>query len=165
MNEGKSQQANFALLGVCGLYCGACYHYRAASPEGKHLLALAVQQGRSEDDFTCGGCRSDKLYIHPGCSECAFRACTDEKGLLHCGLCVDYPCGRLKAFQADGRPHHADIFDNIEDLIASGHERWLAKQERRWTCRCGAKFSWYEERCHACEGPLNSYGPNPGRPA
>jgi hypothetical protein len=26
------------LLAVCGLYCGACPHYRAALPEGKHLL-------------------------------------------------------------------------------------------------------------------------------
>ena len=34
------------LLGVCGLYCGACDHYPAFLPEGRHLLEAARRQGR-----------------------------------------------------------------------------------------------------------------------
>jgi len=46
------------LLGVCGLYCGACYHYRASFTEGRYLLEEAARQGRSLEGFACKGCRS-----------------------------------------------------------------------------------------------------------
>ncbi|RPI31229.1 MAG: DUF3795 domain-containing protein, partial [Chloroflexota bacterium] len=58
------------LLAVCGLYCGACYHYRASFPEGSHLLAQALRQGRGLEGYTCQGCRSDRRYIHQGCDQC-----------------------------------------------------------------------------------------------
>ncbi len=70
------------LLGVCGLYCGACYHYRASFPEGKHLLKEAVPQGWKVDGFTCQGCRSDSLYVHPGCAQCKIRACVQRAKAL-----------------------------------------------------------------------------------
>ena len=151
----------FKLLGVCGLHCGACYHYRAAFPESKHLLETVARQYASLEGFTCKGCRSDSLYVHPGCTECFFRACAEKKEILHCGLCDEYPCKQLKAFQSNGRPHHADIFDNIEDLKVRGPEEWLAMQELRWTCKCGAYFSWYEECCRHCGATLDSYGLDP----
>jgi hypothetical protein len=149
------------LLGVCGLYCGACYHYRASFPEGAHLVEEAARQGRARQGFSCQGCRSDRLYVHPGCALCEFRACAEEKGIVHCGLCAEYPCDRLRAFQSDGRPHHRDVLDNLESLRALGPERWLAEQERRWRCACGALFSWYETHCRRCGAALDSYGPDP----
>jgi hypothetical protein len=145
------------LLGVCGLYCGACYHYRASLPEGKHLLEEAARQGRELEGYTCRGCRSDTLYIHAGCSTCEIRACADGRGLVHCGPCTDFPCDRIEAFQADGRVHHRDVISNLEELKAKQPEQWLAEQAQRWRCQCGAGFSWYEESCHACGAPLASY--------
>jgi hypothetical protein len=152
-----SYAMDIKLLGVCGLYCGACYHYRASLPEGKHLLAEDARQGRPLQGFTCQGCRSDSLYVHSGCAECALRDCAQEKEVIHCGLCAEYPCARLTAFQSDGRPHHADVLDNLEVLKSLGPERWLAGQEQRWRCDCGAGFSWYEERCHDCGAKLDAY--------
>ena len=150
------------LLGVCGLYCGACYHYRASFPEGKHLLEEASRQGRERTGFTCAGCRSDKLYVHPGCAECGIRDCAEGKGLLHCGLCTQSPCDVLKAFQNDGRPHHLDVISHLQELKTKGPEPWLAEQQQRWRCKCGAGFSWYEEFCHNCGAALNSYNRDPG---
>lgn len=72
------------LLAACGLYCGACYHYRASFPEGRHLLAEAARRGHPLEGYACRGCRSDVLYVHPGCARCPIRACAEEKGLLHC---------------------------------------------------------------------------------
>jgi hypothetical protein len=146
------------LLGVCGLYCGACYHYRASFPEGAHLLEEAVRQGRELQGFTCTGCRSNVLYIHPGCAECKLRACAESKDILHCGLCSEFPCDQIKAFQNDGRAHHLDIFANLEELKAGGPDQWLTGQEQRWKCRCGASYSWYEKTCQCCGAVLNSYG-------
>ncbi len=148
------------LLGVCGLYCGSCYHYRASFPEGKHLIEEAARRGASEG-FICRGCRSDKLYIHPGCAECNFRACAEAKKVVHCALFREFPCPQLKAFQSDGRPHHSHIFKNLEELLTVGLEQWLSAQQRRWKCDCGASFSWYEVKRHNCGERVESYGPDP----
>jgi hypothetical protein len=153
------------LLGACGLYCGACYHHRASLPEGQHLLEEAARQGRKLEGFACQGCRSDVLYIHPGCARCGIRACTEEKDVEHCGLCPEFACDRLQAFQSDGRIHHRDVLVHLEDLIAKGSDRWLADQAQRWTCACGAGFSWYEVLCHCCGAPLSSYRPDPAPPS
>jgi hypothetical protein len=152
------------LLGACGLYCGACHHRRASLPEGQHLLEEAARQGRTLEGFSCQGCRSDVLYYHPGCAQCQIRACTDEKNVEHCGLCHEFPCDRLQAFLNDGRIHHLDILAQLEELTAYGPDQWLAEQAQRWTCQCGAGFSWYEVLCRRCSAPLVSYGSDPASP-
>jgi hypothetical protein len=155
------------LLAACGLYCGACYHHRASFPESEHLLEEAARQGRELEGFTCQGCRSGRihgirvLYIHPGCAQCEIRACADERGVLHCGLCSEFPCARIEEFRLDGHIHHLDVLDNLAALKEKGPDRWLAEQGRRWACECGNKFSWYETTCHTCGAPLASYGPDP----
>ena len=149
------------LLAACGLYCGACYHYRASFPEGKHLLQQAAHAGRPVEGYTCQGCRSDVLYIHPGCAQCEIRACADGKGVLHCGLCSDFPCERIWAFQSDGRLHHIDVLIELVNLRKKGPEAWLFEQVQRWRCACGESYSWYEETCHKCGNPLASYGVDP----
>jgi hypothetical protein len=155
------------LLAACGLYCGACYHHRASFPESAHLLEEAARQGRELEGFTCQGCRSGRihgiraLYIHPGCAQCEIRACADGRGVLHCGLCPEFPCARLEDFRLDGHIHHLDVLDNLAALKEKDPDRWLEEQERRWTCECGKKFSWYETVCRNCGAPLASYGPDP----
>ena len=150
-----------ALLAACGLYCGACYHYRASFYPSERLRAEAARRGCDPAEFTCKGCRSEALYLHPGCAQCEIRACTDEKGIPHCGLCNDFPCDRLLAFQNDGRVHHRDILVELIRLREKGIGTWLASQVELWKCACGESFSWYEETCHACGEPLASYGADP----
>lgn len=150
------------LLAVCGLYCGACYHYRASFPDGKHLLAKEHRGNRSLLGYTCQGCRSDKLYIHPGCDKCQIRACVESRGLVHCGQCERSQnsqslCERLEAFQNDGHIHHLAILQQLEDVQRKGIGQWLAEQRIRWTCACGNPFSWYETRCQHCHALLDSY--------
>jgi hypothetical protein len=149
------------LLGVCGLYCGACYHYRASFPESKHLLEEASRQGQELQGFTCAGCRSGVLYIHPGCAECGIRTCAESKNIVHCGFCSEFPCDQIKAFQSDGRIHHLDVILNLAELRVKGPDQWLVEQQQRWKCKCGASFSWYEKVCHNCGAALNSYGYDP----
>jgi hypothetical protein len=150
-----------ALLGACGLYCGACYHYRASFPDGEHLLEAAARQGRDLRGFTCKGCRSSLLYVHPGCARCDIRACADSRGIAHCGLCTEFPCDRIRAFRNDGRVHHLDSIAQLEELVVMGPGLWLAAQASRWRCSCGRAYSWYETDCSSCGAPLPSYGPDP----
>jgi hypothetical protein len=145
------------LLAVCGLYCGACSHYRASLPQRKHLLEQAVRSGRIPEAYTCHGCRSAHLYVHPGCAQCQIRACAEAKGYLHCGQCQEFPCDRLISFRDDGHVHHLDVCDQLEQLNEKGVDLWLVEQGLLWTCTCGARFSWYEAHCQACGKDLESY--------
>jgi len=149
------------LLAACGLYCGACYHYRASFLDAERLRREAGLRGREPEGFTCRGCRSGKLYVHKGCSECGIRSCVDRQGVPHCGLCASFPCARIEAFRDDGRPHHRDVVKQLEELRGKGAGRWLAEQEARWRCSCGEGFGWYEETCARCGRPLESYGADP----
>jgi hypothetical protein len=155
-----SEHAN-TLLAACGLYCGACYHYRASFYDDERLRAEAEYRDRDPDGFACQGCRSESLYINPGCAQCEIRACADEKGVLHCGLCADFPCERLWAFQSGGRVHHTNVMIELVRLRKKGPGAWLREQEELWKCSCGESYSWYEETCHACGEPLASFGTDP----
>lgn len=149
------------LLAACGLYCGACYHYRASFYEEERLQREVARRGRGIEGFTCRGCRSDKLYVHPGCAQCEIRACTDKRGIIHCGLCSEFPCERIRAFQSDGRLHHQGILIELEKLSEIDSGQWLAEQAQKWQCECGEAYSWYEETCGKCGKPLASYGADP----
>jgi Protein of unknown function (DUF3795) len=154
-------QDNLKLLAACGLYCGACYHYRASFYDRDRLQKEAARRGRDSVGFTCQGCRSGALYIHAGCAHCEIRACADRRGLFHCGLCTDFPCEQLCTFQSDDRVHHREVFSELVRLRERGAEAWLAAQAELWRCVCGESYSWYEENCHACGEPLASYGADP----
>ena len=150
------------LLAACGLYCGACYHYRASFPESAHLLAPEHRGGRPLQGYTCRGCRSGQLYSHAGCAECQIRACAEEQGLLHCGECERFAsptsrCERLLAFRDDGHVHHLSIMKQLAQLKRKGAEQWLADQAERWTCACGQPFSWLERRCSRCGALVPGY--------
>ncbi len=147
------------LLGYCGLYCGACNHYRSSFPESKHLLEEGIKQGVDPNSFTCSGCRGEIKHIHPGCDVCDIKLCSKEKGLEHCGLCSSFPCRRIIEFQYDDRYiHHLDIVDNLNQLNENGPEQWLKEQTKRWRCKCGMPFSWYEKVCSNCGSSLNTKG-------
>lgn len=144
-------------LSVCGLYCGACYHYRASFPDGEHIIREWIREGMNAEDFTCDGCRSKRLYVHLGCSECDIRSCADARSIIHCGECREFPCQRLEEFRTDGRPHHRDVVHNCMEINRTGSENWLRDQDNRWRCTCGRSHSWYEQRCKKCGKELNSY--------
>lgn len=148
---------DFNLLGACGLYCGACTHYRATFPEHKHLLDKAKDQGYIIEGYTCQGCRSEILYIHKGCDECTIRACVEKRELLHCGECKEMPCDKLVSFKKDGHIHHLDIYSNLAEIEQIGSENWLVEQKERWKCKCGFPYSWYEKNCMNCSEEVNSY--------
>lgn len=68
MNEGNCLGRRLAA--VCGRYCGTCNAY---------------------EDGICCGCGYQLGHTRQG--ECpVFQCCIGERGLEHCGLCLDFPC-------------------------------------------------------------------------
>jgi len=144
---------NNDLIGACGLYCGACDNYRAFRPDGEHLLQTDKFRVPNPETLSCDGCHSGKLTDH--CSACKMRHCAKNRGIVHCGICTDYPCENILKFKEDGErwagaTHRTFIFDNIGLMQTIGTEKWKEIQLRRWQCECGQPYTFYETTCHVC---------------
>jgi hypothetical protein len=70
-----------------------------------------------------------------------------DKGLLHCGLCEDFPCSVLDAFYNDGVKHHRLAYENMLRIKEVGLEKWVLEQEEKHTCECGKKKLWLSAKC------------------
>jgi hypothetical protein len=92
---------------VCGRYCAACDAYLDSS-----CCGCGYQLGQ-----TCKG-------------ECAiFRCCIVERGLEHCGLCIDFPC---QVFVGHAPPLDvARLYKALRRRAQIGTAAWLDEQEER----------------------------------
>lgn len=138
----------------CGLYCGACAILVATeSNEVEKLLEREEAAGYTVEQLTCHGCRTDVLACF--CADCEMRLCARERGVAFCAGCADYPCVHNRAFQADEHPHHSVVIKNLDAIRERGAGAWLAEQAERWKCpSCGARFTWYEDKCGSCGSEL-----------
>jgi hypothetical protein len=142
----------------CGIYCGACSVLRHGET-GRADGFVACLRGVPPQELTCGGCKSDQLYA--GCRTCSLRDCAVKKGLAHCSECREYPCKSYRGWQSAATllPHVRESVASLEAVRRDGAGAWLAAQERRWSCPgCGARFSWYAERCAECGRDLAGLG-------
>jgi hypothetical protein len=93
------------LASVCGHYCGSCDAYQ---------------------DCACCGCGYQLGQTRRG--ECAvFQCCVGERGLEHCGLCLDFPC---QVFVSQAPPLEvARRYRTLRHRAEIGTAAWLAEQE------------------------------------
>ncbi len=126
----------------------------AATERGEVEKLLAHEEpGYTVADLTCRGCRTD--VVARWCADCEMRLCARAKGVASCGECPAYPCDTLKGFDADEHPHHSVVLKNLEAFREGGAAAWLATQRERWKCpACGARFTWYDEKCGSCGAAL-----------
>jgi hypothetical protein len=135
----------------CGLYCGLCAGRRRIPHQAATLRQTLSQEGYDSGYFDILGleivfatfwdglnCLADRPC--PGCRAgggnpgCEIRACAQERGVLACPLCADYPCIQLDILKnyplrpADG-----------QRMQAIGIERWIAEQEAR--AKCGFAYT------------------------
>ncbi len=146
--KGISCKEGTPLLGICGVYCGACTTYRAYNDDDQALFNRNVKMGMPPDQIFCKGCGSN--LINEWCANCDFRKCVKEKGVEYCFECKDFPCRKLIDFSKT-RPHRTLGLRNLKQLKEMNIEEWLKQQEKRWTCsRCGKQLHWYSEKCPNC---------------
>jgi hypothetical protein len=136
------------LLGICGVYCGACPTYRAYNDKDQTLFDWVLKEGMPRAEILCEGCLSN--LVNEWCANCYFRKCVKEKEVTYCFECKDFPCEKLVDFSKT-RPHRALGVGNLKQLKEMNLEEWLKQQEKRWTCSsCGKKLHWYSEKCPDC---------------
>ncbi|MCL7451602.1 MAG: DUF3795 domain-containing protein [Anaerolineae bacterium] len=95
------------LAAVCGAYCGVCEAYR---------------------DNSCCGCAYALGCTRRG--ECAvFTCCVADRGLEHCGECIDFPC---QVFMSHASPQVvAKRYRALCRRVDVGTTAWLDEQERK----------------------------------
>lgn len=136
------------LLGICGVYCGACETYRAYNDKDRTLFEWEIKMGMPAGEIYCKGCGSD--LVNEWCAKCRFRKCATKQGVEFCYECKHFPCKELVDFSKT-RPHRTLGLRNLKQLRKMNVEEWLSQQEKRWTCsQCGKKLHWYAEKCPDC---------------
>ncbi len=88
----------------CGLHCTSC--------EWKEYNG-------------CGGCI--ETMGRPFHGECPIATCCQDKGLLHCGECVNIPCEKLYAYSYLD-PEHGDKPQGSRVEVC---RKWAAESEKR----------------------------------
>jgi len=143
-----SKRKNASLLGICGVYCGACTTYRAYNDNDQELFDLEIKMGMPPDEIICRGCRSE--LVNKWCSRCKFRKCIRDKRVTNCFECKQFPCKKLIDFSKT-RPHRTLGLRNLMQLKETKIDDWLRQQKKRWTClSCGKKLHWYSDKCPKC---------------
>lgn len=137
------------LAAVCGLFCPACRTYIVNRESPETLPEFAARFGRSAEDMTCNGCRSDTLCFY--CREhCFMKGCAEKRGHDFCVECVEYPCAELKEFQSL-RPHRLELWRSQERIGEVGWEQWYSEMVAHYSCpECGTVNSAYDSSCRRC---------------
>lgn len=81
----------------CGYDCSKCPVYIATENKNlEQLRKILYNNNPNEtiDSLGCYGCKSDKS-INYMCANCLIRQCAMEKKIDNCGLCDQFPCGKL----------------------------------------------------------------------
>ena len=145
-------------LSRCGIYCGACYVYRAERDCGNFLREVAEWQEVEIDQVKCNGCLAPEEEKWPNCNKCHPIKCLKEKGLEFCHECDefnDHLCAEYAKYEEFTSKRGENIRLNLIKM-KSGNGEYLKKLDETWKCpHCNENYSWYEEKCHHCGKSLN----------
>ena len=149
------------LLSRCGIYCGACYVYRAERDGGTLLDELSAKIGVTRDEIKCNGCSGPVGEQWPNCQNCSFKACQSGKGVENCAQCSDFEtCPDYKRAIDFTNYRGEDMREGVSRIGAGDGEAWLAEQGKLWSCpACGQPLMWYDNNCRRCgekvkQGPV-----------
>ncbi len=144
-----NHEVDAGLAGICGAYCGACPVYRAwVEQDTPRLEALALSLHTTPERLLCTGCRSPATFCFGG--DCEIKGCAQKRGVAFCPDCADYPCDRIRQFQA-GAPYRVAMSRDARRIHEVGWYRWLQEQDARWRCPgCDAKVDAASATCARC---------------
>ncbi len=149
--------ADRGLLSRCGIYCGACYVYRAERDGGEFLKETAMQQGVAINEVSCMGCTGPEDALWVNCAKCHVRDCLKSRGLEFCYQCGEFherSCTHYEGLAEFCAERGEDIRRAMEEM-EKDPDAWLGAQDERWRCGvCGGPYSWYEETCRSCGSHL-----------
>ena len=140
------------LISRCGIYCGACYIYRAERDGGKLLKEMARRFKVTETEIKCNGCSSPYEEQWTNCQRCGFKTCQKKRGLENCAQCREFSKCPEYGYIVDFSMYRGeDARESLKVIESGDSESWLIKQEKHWSCpSCGAPLMWYDNECRRC---------------
>jgi predicted RNA-binding Zn-ribbon protein involved in translation (DUF1610 family) len=144
--------ADARLESRCGIYCGACYIYRAERDGGALLDELSKELGVPRDRIRCNGCSSPHEEQWVNCQDCHFKQCQRRRGIENCAQCGDFEtCPDYKGAVKFTEYRGENMREGVRRIAAGEGEAWLLEQEQRWSCpECGHSLMWYDNNCRGC---------------
>ena len=141
------------LLSRCGIYCGACYVYRAQRDDGTLLEEMSKRLRVPPEKIRCNGCSGPYEEQWPNCQKCAFKDCQKRRAVDNCAQCADFnSCADYQQLADFTAYRGEDVRVALKRIEAGEGEAWLKEQQERWTCsRCGFPLMWYDNVCRRCE--------------
>ncbi len=156
---GENCAMSVKLISKCGIYCGACYVYRAFKDGGKLLEITAEKLGVPKEEIRCNGCLGSVEDIWRMCKKCQFRDCLRERGLAFCYECPEFEnstCAKYESAREFTSKRGENIREALERIKAGDADRWLMEQDERWRCTtCSGSIYWTEKICHHCGKPIH----------
>ena len=130
------------LVTYCGLYCGLCSRRARTLPQASSLRQAMQREGWDKwavDDPSFPHFKEFWTYLgrlaglQPSCrkgcgpSFCTMRKCAQEKKVVACPLCDEYPCQRVLSIAA-GYP---TMLADGQRMKSKGVSAWVQEQEER----------------------------------
>ncbi|MCK4445248.1 MAG: DUF3795 domain-containing protein [Thermoplasmata archaeon] len=142
--------ADLALIGRCGLFCGACGIYRAYRDGGKLLDKVVKSFDCSPQLVRCEGCQD----LTEDCwgNECKVVKCLRKNRLEFCHECDDLEkCKIFSDLSQEYKEIGVDLILNMDRIKRGEAVMWLEKEDKKWRCgSCGKPISYHMEECHQC---------------
>jgi len=145
-------EADFSLVGRCGLYCGACAIYRAQRDDPERRTRLAKRFNCLEEEVCCEGCGA----LTETCwgSGCKLVLCLNERGYRYCYECPQYgadTCEKFARLAAGYREDGVDLRANLAVIQDGRVGEWLEESARRYSCpECRNPLSLTAAVCPRC---------------
>jgi hypothetical protein len=142
------------LISKCGIFCGACYVYRAFKDGGKMLDATAQKLEVPKEEIRCNGCLGPTQDLWRDCRMCHISACLKEKGFHFCYECPafeDSSCPKYERLREGGSRRGENTKKALLRIKAGDADGWLEEQDRKWRCAsCGSPIWWEQKTCYHC---------------
>ena len=142
------------LISKCGIYCGACYVYRAFKDQGKMLDETAQRLKVPKEEIKCNGCLGPAEDLWRNCRRCQITACLREKNLGFCHECPSFEnhsCPKYEGLSEFCLRRGENAREALMRIKAGDADGWLEEQDRKWRCTmCGSPIWWEQKICYQC---------------
>ena len=135
------------LTAPCGLDCFNCPSYEGnITEEWKKQVAVFLRI--PVEETPCKGCRDERgnCKFAPD-NQCATWNCVQEKGLVYCHECADFPCKLLMpTLKGADFPHNMKLH-NLCRMKLIGIEKWIEESPE-------IRKRYYEGTFEVGKGPV-----------
>lgn len=122
------------MIAYCGMNCAYCYaHHKKKKP--------------------CLGCRLSDEGKPEHCRKCKIKDCANEKDVLFCYDCSDYPCVVIKRLDKSYRTRYNESLISFMQVInEKGMDYYLKFEKERLKCpECSGTLNIHHKKCSECE--------------